>query len=114
MESERTKLIAAGVILLAAVGVFFVVGQGDDTFPTNVNFVCVETGKQFDLKSNEYSRMPADNPDTGRRTLLPVTERDGKYYVSERYSASLMRDDLKELNKFVDVRTLEVHSEPIR
>lgn len=109
MDSERTKLIAAVVILIAAGGAYFFLGGKPADFPTNHQLVCVATGKFYSLASDELRQFPEKNPDTGEYTLMPVTKRDGRYYVSARHSAPLA-DKLKDVNRCVDPKTLEVMS----
>ena len=77
-----------------------------------MRFVCVETGELFRLDRDRVVRLPAENPDTGRRTLLPCVQRDdGEFHVSDHYRGSLTK--LADANHYVDAETLRVCHEPL-
>lgn len=73
-------------------------------------FVCVETGELFSM-TRKPRILPAINPETGRITLLPCTlNRDGKIKVGAR-NIDVLRDlERQQLNKCVNMKTLEVEA----
>jgi hypothetical protein len=110
MNSKAQKVVLAVVIL--AVAAFLTIratrGGKDDVLLTKSGFVCVATGEIFELKVANVGIIPAKNPKTGQMTLVPCARgEDGKMRVSAHYRL-LLRDDLKDLNKFVDAASLEV------
>ncbi len=113
MKSEQKKLILVVALLAGAVGIYVYVGRSPEPLG-GVRFVCVETGKTVWLDQGDIpSILPATNPRTGRRTLIPATERDGKIYASERYAWGLLAEpEIAEVNKYVDPETLEVLDSP--
>lgn len=114
MEIQPGKLIAAIVLLVVAAGIFWFYGRQPSVLPSQYNFVCVETGESYVISKRDMKVIPAINPDTGKRTLLPVTEgEDGRIYISERYRLAIV-DRLREENYWVDPRTFEVKNEAIR
>jgi hypothetical protein len=114
MNSGQKKLIVAVVLLIVAVGIYFYFGRDSGPQPNTVKFVCVATGKVYNLSWDEIpSFLPARNPSTGENTLIPVVEEDGKLYASEPHAYRLLQDpNLAKVNKYVDPQTLEVRSSP--
>jgi hypothetical protein len=115
MKSEYKKLILAAVILLVAGGVYWFVGRSKPPLPDSVKFVCVSTGEIFSMSQKELpGALPARNPKTGERTLIPVTKApDGKLVASRRYAHELLRNpELARVNKYVDPETLQVLKVP--
>ena len=108
MSGKQIKIIAA-IVVLAVAGVLAYRSMSDETnLPTSSGFVCVETGKIFELSLDDVAMIPAPNPDTGQRTLLPCSMGDdGKYHVGEQFRGSLT-GSLADVNQFVDVQSLEV------
>lgn len=53
--------------------------------------VDVKTGDRFrfDVSGNLGVTVPAKHPETGERTLLPVVQADGKWYIGDRYRGAL-------------------------
>lgn len=78
-----------------------------------VTFVCIETGKEFRLGRDAIpSILPAANPSTGRRTLLPIQagpDGEGRF-IRERYRDVLSDPEIKELNQYVDHQTFAVRA----
>ncbi len=98
---------------MVAVGAYFLVGRKDKVLTSSVNFVCVATGKTFDIDRNKVNYLPWKNPSTGEKTLLPCVKRDGKLFVTEHTGRLLSEDEyLRKVNKHVDPRTLEVRPQP--
>ncbi len=111
-SATRVKLAAAGVCFLLALIVGFQIGGGGSPLPDGVQFVCVETGDTFWLDRSEIACIPAQNPDTARRTLLPcIKSEDGVLRVGEHYREVLA--GLAEVNAHVDTDTLGVRDEPL-
>jgi hypothetical protein len=115
MKPEHWKLTLVVVLIAAAVGIYFWRGRTPAPLPSQVRFVCIATGKIYSVDRDEIpSFMPAKNPDTGARTLLPVVEREGKLYANERYAySSLSKPEVAEVNRYVDPQTLEVLDAPL-
>ena len=111
-QATRVKLVAAGVCVLLALVVGFQLGGGGSPLPAGVRFVCVETGASFWLDRGDVAFIPAENPDTGRRTLLPCIEGDdGTLQVGQHYRQTL--DGLADVKVCVDSETLGVRDEPL-
>ena len=106
---NRGKLsVALAVVAVLGVGVVLY-GQlrGARPLPNTVKFVCVATGKTYGFDRTRTSTvLPARNPDTGERTLLPCYAKDGALYVVPRYSSALT--ELGDKNQYVDTETLAV------
>lgn len=112
LSENAKKLLLAAVLVGAAVVVYFSFGRSDENpLPDRLPFVCVATGERLELSRSQFNSIPARHPETGMATLLPVEEREGRWYVGRRYAGSLAQE-LKDVNKFVDARTLEVRSAP--
>lgn len=96
-------LVVAGLVYMRTTG-----GAPDAGLPKDFGFVCVVTGEVFDMDIDDVLSIPAKNPKTGERTLLPCKpDENGVMRVLEFYRAPLM-GDLKDVNKFVDPASLEV------
>jgi uncharacterized protein YbaR (Trm112 family) len=114
MKPEYWKLTLVVVLLAGAVGTYFWFGRTPPPLPSEVKFVCVATGEVFRIARERIpSFLPAKNPNTGERTLLPVVERDGKLFANERHAyGCLSRPEVAEVNKYVDPQTLEILATP--
>jgi hypothetical protein len=107
---QQGKLILAGVILLIAIGLFLFKARGGAELPDTINFVCVATGELYKLDRGKIGGLPAVNPDTGQATLLPYAEKDGRRFITRRKARFL--EQLADVNKYVDPKTLEVRAAP--
>jgi hypothetical protein len=108
MSGKQIKVVAAVVILIVAGILTYRTLSDAPDVPSEVAFVCVASGKIYTLKVDDVAIIPAPNPDTGERTLLPCSRgKDGVYRVSARYRDALT-GSLSDVNKYVDVQTLEV------
>ncbi|RMF73597.1 MAG: hypothetical protein D6744_15420 [Planctomycetota bacterium] len=100
----------AAVVLLAAGYLFYRnMGANDPArgLPGQIPCVCVATGEIFYIDREDLTRLPAENPKTKERTLVPVAKReDGSYRVSSQ-SEAIVRS-LGEKNKYVDLKTFVV------
>ena len=109
-KSTTGLAVIAGVILLAAGFLFFRnLGSNDPArgLPNQIACVCVATGDIFYINREDLSEVPAENPKTKERTLVPVMkDEDGSFRVSS-HRAVIVKD-LGEKNKFVDLDTLKV------
>jgi len=114
MNAEQKKIAVVVLLLVVAVGVYFYFGRDTGPLPDSVKFVCVATGKVYNLSRDQVpSILPATNPSTGEKTLIPAHEENGKLYASERYGPGLLADpELAKVNKYVDPQTLEVRNSP--
>jgi hypothetical protein len=111
LDAQKVKLFAAVVMIAAAVGIFFFQGGGGPE-DRRVTFVCVETGDFYTYKvaKAQTEGVPLENPDTGKRTVLPVVEKEGMLVIDAHW-APLLHDSLREANQVVDPKTLEVKSD---
>ncbi len=108
-DKHKSKLIIVGVCLVAAAAVYAIRGGGEKKVrPDKIPFVCVETGKIYWFKRGRTFILPVENPDTGRRTLVPAEEKDGQWYASRRHAAAVAELTKQGLNKVVDPKTLRV------
>lgn len=113
LDRRRVLAISAAVAALGLCA--YVVFRPDPsypTLPTQVNFVCVKTGERFvlDRRAPECRIIPAQNPRTHERTLLPCSEVDGKWVVNDHYRGAVV--NFAGENHYVDPQTLEVRSAP--
>ncbi len=115
MKSEHSKIILAVVLLGVAVGLFFYFNYDSGPLANSLQLVCVETGEVFSISRSEMpSVIPAENEKTGRRTLLPVREEEGKLYAYDRYVGAILDNpELAPLNKYIDPQTYEVLDSPL-
>lgn len=104
-NAARMAMIA---VLLGAAGAVFYFNRGPvSPLSDHISFVCVSTGKVFELPRGTTRIMPFRNPETGQDTLFPCAKReDGKFYVSGRYREGIGR--MGELNRRIDPKTLEL------
>ncbi|MCO6435777.1 MAG: hypothetical protein J5J06_01665 [Phycisphaerae bacterium] len=99
--------VIGGIVLAVAVALLLVwwLSKPSTGLPSRFEFVCVETGKVYNLTRAEAAGvLPLKNPDTGRRSLFPLTVRDGKQFIDQRYRDSL--EQMKDENKFFDTTTM--------
>lgn len=112
LKANAGKLSLVAVLLVAAIVFLFfrssrsVENQIGDT----LIYVCIETGEIFTFPRGSTRVPPLENPKTGRRTLIAGYKRDGKLFVRSR-SRALIKE-LAELNKVVDIETLQVRMSP--
>jgi hypothetical protein len=104
--SPRVQLVFVVVVLVVA-GVFFYRSwAGGSVVNPDINFVCVATGQTFSIDRDKIHSIPLKNPETGEATLVPCVKRDGKLYMDSHYRGVLK--NLKEVNRYVDEKTLEI------
>lgn len=114
MHSERGKIILIAALLVVAAGVYWFFGRRSAPLSDSIRAVCVVTGEQFSLARDKLpGSLPFKNPKTGQLTLIPIFERDGKLYITQRNAVLIRpRGQLAEVNRYVDRETLEVLHEP--
>jgi hypothetical protein len=110
-KSDKAKAVLAGVLVVAAVAVFWLRMGKSHPLAERISFVCVSTGKTFSIDRNKINGIPAENPETHQRTLLPCYQEDGQLYVSRRYAGPLSKE-LKDANHHVDPKSLQVRTTP--
>jgi hypothetical protein len=107
VSGDKKKLALVIVLFLAAGAIWFFRSRSSSPLSGSISFVDVSTGERIALDRDDVpSVMPAVNPKTGQRLLLPVEERDGKVFVRGHYKSYL--DELSKDNNYVDPKTLEV------
>lgn len=97
-------LVVAGLLAWRALA------PADSPIGDTISFVCVATGKTYNINRDDVGSIPLKNPDTGQVTLLPCARREGKLFVDSHYRSALK--GLAEVNQYVDTNTLEVKSAP--
>ncbi len=85
-------------------------GSAESPIGDTISFVCVATGKTYNINRNDVGSIPLKNPATGKATLLPCVLRDGRLFVGSQCRGALA--ELAEVNQYVDTNTLEVKSAP--
>lgn len=103
-------LLAVSVIALG-VSVYFTMGNSDGVeLADSIVLVDLESGEllRVDLPKNRAIFTPAVNKVTKKRSLFPVAEKDGKWYVSKRYVGSVKEFVPNPEAVLVDAKTGEV------
>lgn len=102
-------LIVLALLALPASWLWVRSGAPEIDLAESVTLVEISTGDLFvaPLPKGRMVALPATNPETGKPTLYPVYQKDGKWFVSDRYLSMLgrMTDPAP---KFVDPKTGEV------
>lgn len=113
LKQNAGKLGVVTVLLIAAIAFFsFGGGGGTPSRSGKIQFVCVATGETFWLERKPRA-FPAENPDTGQKTLLPCSEgEDGTISVSRRLRSEIERLEKDGVNKYIDPKTLTVRAAP--
>ena len=107
--TRKTAYIAGGATVFLLMVIALAWGD-DDELPTDASFICVRTGETYDLDIADVGIIPAKNPDTGQRTLLPCDWDDkGKLRVDGHYRA-VLEGRLAGINHWVDPQTLLIRS----
>ncbi len=108
--SPRVQLGLIVVALVAAGLLAWWLWPSGSPIGDTVSFVCVATGKTYELDRKTISSVPVENPETKKATLIPCVRRDGKLFVDSHYRGVLA--GLAEVNQYVDKNTLGVKSAP--
>ncbi len=109
MGSARPwQVILFILALLALSGGLFLSCRGGVNLADSLLMVDVKTGDRFrfDTGGKRGTGVPGKHPDTGERTLLPIVERDGAWYLSDHYRTGL--EHIEGENPAVDLATYEV------
>jgi len=111
-ESKRQVSLGAIAALLLIVGGIFTFRTFNNpseprALPDRMTFVDVSTGERMQLDLGKIRVIPAKNPRTGERTLLPCgLAADGKWVIDGHYREAVLA--LGETNRHVDPSTLEL------
>jgi len=109
LKANAGKLSLVAVLVLAAVGFYFLLGSRAPSRAGKVQFVCVATGKTFWFERGKSKILPLVNPKSGEKTLVPCHKSDdGKLYVSSRCRSLVWRLKEDGINQYVDPETLLV------
>jgi hypothetical protein len=112
LKQNAGKLGLIAVLLVAAIAVFTLGGDGGPARSSTVQFVCVATGEIFWLERKPRT-LPVENPNTGQKTLVPCHEsEDGTLSVSRRNHGLIGQLDKDGVNQHVDPETLVVRPAP--
>ena len=109
-EWTRKRAYIAGGVAAFAIAVVVVAWSGDDGVPTDANFICVRTGVRFNLVIADVAIIPAANPETGQRTLLPCAWDDERRLCVDEHYRAVLDGRLAGVNHWVDPVTLRVRS----
>jgi hypothetical protein len=108
--STQAQAIFIVVVLAVAAILFYRTLAPGPELESDINFVCVATGRTYTVDREQINTFPVENPDTHEMTLLPCVQRDGRLYLDSHYREVL--EDLGEVNRYVDEYTLAVKSAP--
>jgi hypothetical protein len=112
LKANAGKLSIAVVLLGGAIVLFVLQAGGEPSRSGKVQFVCVATGEMFWLE-RQPRVLPAENPETGQRTLVPCGPADdGSTHVSRRDRGLIEQFERDGVNKYVDSKTLVVRESP--
>ena len=109
LETRKRVAFGSALLLISGIAIWYVwpANTGPDIDP-HLSLVCVATGRQFEIDRDRIGTVPAKNPDTGERTLLPCEAKEnGQIVLVARYRSLL--EQLKEKNEHVDPATLVVN-----
>jgi hypothetical protein len=84
LKPWQIAVIAIGLIGLVG-GIAFTMFSGPRIHtPDSITMLDVQTGDRFvfDTSGRRAVIVPSKHPDTGERTLLPLYEEDGRWFVS--------------------------------
>ncbi len=110
---EEHRWVTAGAVVIAVSVLVWrgvVYSANGAAVDGQILLVCVESGERLKLLRSEIRSLPASHPRTGKQTLLPVVERNGRTMVEERCLEVL--EGLKDVNRYVDEKSGEVRSAP--
>jgi hypothetical protein len=113
LKANAGKVGLAGVLLVAAIGVYLVAGSRAPSRSEKVQFVCVATGETFWLARGKSKILPLANPTSGAKTLVPCHKNDdGMLCVSSRCRGLVRQLEANGINQYVDPETLLVRQNP--
>jgi len=80
-------LIVVALLALVASISYQIFNSDTVTQSTSLTLIDYKTGELFasDIPTGKSAFLPATNPGTKEDTLVPVEERDGKFYVSKEF-----------------------------
>lgn len=109
---QHRWFVVGAVAVIASVLVWrgVVYSASGAAIDSQIQLVCVESGERLTLSRIAVRSLPASHPRTGKQTLLPVIERDGRTKVDERCLEVL--EGLKDVNRYVDEKSGEVRTAP--
>jgi hypothetical protein len=113
LKANAGKLGLLAGLVVVAVGAYLVRGSRTPTRRSKVQYVCIATGETFWLARGTCKILPATNPKSGEKTLVPCHKReDGRLQVSSRCRGLIRRLERDAVNKLVDPETLLVGAIP--
>ncbi len=103
----QIALIVIGLVVGVGSGAWFVFGGDEVRLERRYFLIDVESGDIFEVDSTKYRLvLPAIHPDTGRTTLVGVSQDEsGGWYVSPRDLGSI-----RELGQGVEVKAVDLDS----
>lgn len=113
LKANGAKIAIALILFGVAGALYWSRGGGSDQVPSRrggLQLVCVETGYTTTVPHGKGISIPYENPNTGRKTMLPAYERDGQLLVNPRHRDSLAELQNSGLNKVVDAQTFVVNT----
>jgi hypothetical protein len=101
-------VVVVAALVAVAVSLYFTLSGPKLNLASSVPMVDVNTGEFFRVKVGKGgATFPGSHPKTGKVTLLPVIEQDGKWFLAQRYMSSL-KDIEGDHAAIVDAKTGEV------
>ncbi len=107
-SAKPWQIILIILAILALAGGLFVSCRGGVNLSDGLLMVDVETGDRFrfDTSGKKGTYVPGLNPDTQRRTLLPIVNRDGVWFLDDHFRSRL--ESIEGEHAAVDQSTYEV------
>jgi hypothetical protein len=100
-------VLVAAVVAVSA-SIYFSMGDGEVRVDNHIRMVDTSTGELFNIRVGRGgATIPGKNPRTGLVTLMPVDERDGQWFIRERYLGALQAIE-GDKSAVVDVKTGQV------
>lgn len=117
MGSARPwQIILFILALLVLSGGLFLSCRGGVHLADSILMVDVKTGDRFrfDTSGKRGVTIPAKNPDTGDRTLLPIRQVDGIWVIAERYRSSIEFFEFESPVVDYETFTVSLSDKPVR
>ncbi|MCC7293803.1 MAG: hypothetical protein IT449_17225 [Phycisphaerales bacterium] len=114
-DHKQLVLTLAAILALASGGVltfrYFRNPSSPAPLARQLVFIDVTSGERMDIDLQSIRVIPAKNPKTGQRTLIPCGQNaDGKWVVDAHYRDAVSA--FGEANRYVDPKSLEVKASP--
>ncbi|MGB0716612.1 MAG: hypothetical protein ACPGXK_12075 [Phycisphaerae bacterium] len=108
IEKREKVYVGTVVFALSVAALLYWRQQPENPFAGKIAVICVESGQVLELDRDEVHTYPLKHPETKRKTLLPFDVEGERMVIAGRFRPIVKRLDEQEVNKHVDVNTLEV------